>query len=770
MDAGHNNLDHEITGHASLFKTEQVCYKHACSSSGTVQNTSANGIPTYKLQMSVKEQSKSINNETSNEDLNLNNTRSINGFMNRPQINRRLSEMPPLACKGIGAKDALAGLVFMSNDKVRRAYFKYGVFGMPINRKPIVDRVKIGTKIFLFEFEARFLWGIFEATSEASLDIEKDAYSGSHVAFPAQVRFRVIKKCRPLPESHFQQAIKDNYFTPIKFNFELTAQQVSNLIQLYDLQDACNGKVGGTTSFAAQNKFPFEYESIDARVEVDSTEMDYKVPFSAAHHNGIPDKGRFLNKKEHGDLYLNLESSYISKTSDEILHCADSQSGLPAIRSLFNPQTVPSSPDAKPTEKNISNTKVELFQADDPICRISKAELLHYTRETPNESKRERMSDSVHVVGGSNTNMKLKSIWEGSVEDRYLQYESNARGSLEQLQPCTSKESDRNESLLQHPPCGYGDPFIIESCEYNTVHGNTNIITSPSVCVKGHTNDLRRRSKDESPLREQDNALPHYHLVYSRVSLPARNSRQSLDVNSSPPFTEIVQHDALPTATKESVDSRIKVYNLLPAYPVKESDDALKDSEVHAREALDSVPHTGYTCLLSTSANARESPMPDNEAWSKDHAKSFAIRSKASFHPYTLTEPDGEGWLQGRSHPSAMDHGDKSPAENSTSLTRRNEPVKSDGIRHTRKLKRAANDDVTDDHMIEDDEAWLERARNTVLNSLQRSLGNRSRLAASDPSTSNDDAKPRRSVWSRLSVPRKTSHPMQVTSPNQKSG
>ncbi|KAI5075304.1 hypothetical protein GOP47_0009380 [Adiantum capillus-veneris] len=138
----------------------------------------------------------------------------------------------------IGNTRALAGLIVMCNDKVRRSFFKYGVLGVPLRKKPNLDRVDASTLIFLFEFEARALWGIYQASSEVSIDIEKDAYRGSETAFPAQVKFHILRKCRPLPEKLFKLAIADNYYTPTKFHFELMEEQVTFLTRLYYVRDA----------------------------------------------------------------------------------------------------------------------------------------------------------------------------------------------------------------------------------------------------------------------------------------------------------------------------------------------------------------------------------------------------------------------------------------------------------------------------------------------------------------------------------------------------
>lgn len=129
--------------------------------------------------------------------------------------------------------DELAGLIFMCNDQQRVNCFRYKVFGMPKAKLRLLDHVKPGTKLFLFEYESRQLWGIFEAASYPGIELENDAFRGSEVDFPLQVRFSIYKLCDPLTEKQFKEAIKENYFSMRKFHWDLNAEQVSKLAQLF---------------------------------------------------------------------------------------------------------------------------------------------------------------------------------------------------------------------------------------------------------------------------------------------------------------------------------------------------------------------------------------------------------------------------------------------------------------------------------------------------------------------------------------------------------
>lgn len=84
------------------------------------------------------------------------------------------------------------GAIFMSNRSTKKECFKRKLFGLPSAMADFVKQVKAGMILFLFEFEKRELYGVFQATSDGAINIMPNAYSSSRKQFPAQVWSRYV--------------------------------------------------------------------------------------------------------------------------------------------------------------------------------------------------------------------------------------------------------------------------------------------------------------------------------------------------------------------------------------------------------------------------------------------------------------------------------------------------------------------------------------------------------------------------------------------------
>lgn len=135
------------------------------------------------------------------------------------------------------AKNELAAVIFGCKHHTFQECLHKQLFGLPGNHFSYVKHITPGLPLFLFNYSDRTLHGIFEATSPGQMNIDPHAWmdgeDAEYTSYGAQVRVRVLRRCRPLREEEFKPVIAKNYYEEKLFWFELDRGQTNRLTKLF---------------------------------------------------------------------------------------------------------------------------------------------------------------------------------------------------------------------------------------------------------------------------------------------------------------------------------------------------------------------------------------------------------------------------------------------------------------------------------------------------------------------------------------------------------
>ncbi|KAL0398127.1 UNVERIFIED_CONTAM: hypothetical protein Sradi_2156000 [Sesamum radiatum] len=180
------------------------------------------------------------------------------------------------------------GAIFMSSAITKKECFRRRIFALPSSKAEFVKHVKAGMVLFLFEFEKRQLYGVYQAflmvqwtLFPMDLNIQGSIFLRRFVLHQYGIVIHFLRE--------FGDAIRENYFSAKKFNFGLCEDQVRRLLSLfssrklknkmpsYTLAEVLVGADGkdrglvGDDMFASEREYiePTEYDECNSAVFCD---------------------------------------------------------------------------------------------------------------------------------------------------------------------------------------------------------------------------------------------------------------------------------------------------------------------------------------------------------------------------------------------------------------------------------------------------------------------------------------------------------------------
>eukprot|EP01018_Ginkgo_biloba_P010420 Gb_05104 [translate_table: standard] len=171
------------------------------------------------------------NNNNNNTNNNNNNTNNNNNN-NNSALDKRFKTLP--STEMLPRNEILGGYIFVCNNDTMQEDLKRQLFGLPQRYRDSVRAITPGLPLFLYNYTTHQLHGIFEAASFGGSNIDPTAWEDKKCKgesrFPAQVRIRVRKLCKPLEEDAFRPVL--HHYDGPKFRLQLSIPETLALMDL----------------------------------------------------------------------------------------------------------------------------------------------------------------------------------------------------------------------------------------------------------------------------------------------------------------------------------------------------------------------------------------------------------------------------------------------------------------------------------------------------------------------------------------------------------
>ncbi|WVZ61308.1 hypothetical protein U9M48_011207 [Paspalum notatum var. saurae] len=162
-----------------------------------------------------------------------NNGANSNGNANsNSAADKRFKTLP--TSEMLPRNEVLGGYIFVCNNDTMQEDLKRQLFGLPARYRDSVRAITPGLPLFLYNYTTHQLHGVFEAASFGGSNIDPTAWEDKKCKgesrFPAQVRIRVRKLCKPLEEDSFRPVL--HHYDGPKFRLELSIAETLSLLDL----------------------------------------------------------------------------------------------------------------------------------------------------------------------------------------------------------------------------------------------------------------------------------------------------------------------------------------------------------------------------------------------------------------------------------------------------------------------------------------------------------------------------------------------------------